>query len=272
MRLKHGFTLIELLVVISIIALLIALLLPSLGQAKEQARRTVCLSNMRATVQGCMVYADDAKSTLPPAQFTGALGDWAYSFDVKTSFGQKVPRGVGLTLAAGILHAGTEIRTIFHDPSMDTTNSIHPFHSMDVNTPNPWNGVGATYWDDPRFTDQRIITAYNYRSASWWRTHDHQQLTLDNVTGDLAIYSDMLDPRFGRRFTHIDGYNRVFGDGHGGFFPDASGVVEDLILGFGAQTTDGVGWPDTDEKAFTKIEGKKVPTGRRVGSRRGGRG
>ncbi len=53
---KKGFTLIELLVVISIIALLLAILLPALGKAKESARRVVCRSNLRQLTIGCLVY------------------------------------------------------------------------------------------------------------------------------------------------------------------------------------------------------------------------
>src|SRR5262245_29065831 len=56
-RNPRGFTLIELLVVVAIIALLIAILLPSLNKAKEQTRLVVCLSRMRTIGQGVMIYA-----------------------------------------------------------------------------------------------------------------------------------------------------------------------------------------------------------------------
>ena len=62
---RRGFTLIELLVVVAIIALLIAILLPSLGKARELSNRSVCAANVRGIGQSMAVYAKDNNDSYP---------------------------------------------------------------------------------------------------------------------------------------------------------------------------------------------------------------
>jgi prepilin-type N-terminal cleavage/methylation domain-containing protein len=62
---RRGFTLVELLVVIGIIALLISILLPALGKARESAKRTMCLSNLRQVHQAFYFYALDNRDQVP---------------------------------------------------------------------------------------------------------------------------------------------------------------------------------------------------------------
>lgn len=70
---RRGFTLIELLVVIAIIAVLIALLLPAIQQAREAARRSQCVNNMKQLALGLQNYISN-HTVLPPSGFAPPWG------------------------------------------------------------------------------------------------------------------------------------------------------------------------------------------------------
>lgn len=72
-----GFTLIELLVVIAIIAILAALLFPVFARARENARRTSCISNVRQIGTAWMMYVQDYDESYPPSNtINGANAEW----------------------------------------------------------------------------------------------------------------------------------------------------------------------------------------------------
>ena len=72
---ETGFTLIELLVVIAIIAILAAILFPVFAQAREKARQTSCLSNMKQIGLAALLYSQDYDETLPLTERGGDVDD-----------------------------------------------------------------------------------------------------------------------------------------------------------------------------------------------------
>lgn len=76
-RTGRGFTLVELLVVIGIIAVLISILLPTLGSVRRQATVVKCASNLRSVGQTVMVYANTNRDFLPPRWREGVIGSSA---------------------------------------------------------------------------------------------------------------------------------------------------------------------------------------------------
>lgn len=81
-RKQEYFTLIELLVVIAIIAILAAMLLPALNRARDRARTSTCMNNLKQAGAAAMLYAGDHNDYLVPSRYeingSGLCGGWAF--------------------------------------------------------------------------------------------------------------------------------------------------------------------------------------------------
>ena len=77
----HGFTLVELLVVVSIIAMLLGILMPSLGRARKMGHRIVCMSNVRRLSISMRLYLDSNNDNFPPDRIRGNY-EWEQSISI----------------------------------------------------------------------------------------------------------------------------------------------------------------------------------------------
>jgi prepilin-type N-terminal cleavage/methylation domain-containing protein len=146
---KHGFTLIELLVVISIIALLIALLLPALAKARIVALRAICASNMQQVGLAIAEYAGEFRGQYPPN-----IGD-DFPFGVMGGgpLGGMPPFGLELLYYSGVAPSGY--------PAATATNATTPFHPG-ILTPNA-QGLSLLFCPEPGYSqsEQAVFNPFN---------------------------------------------------------------------------------------------------------------
>ena len=140
MECKKGFTLIELLVVIAIIAILAAILFPVFAQAREKARQTTCLSNVKQLCLGMLMYAQDWDETFPGGweSYPGGKAGWTIDAGGIASWTSRIfpylkSRGIGhcpsdpicadamsYKAAAGCTYDPANIDSFYWDPNIPT--------------------------------------------------------------------------------------------------------------------------------------------------------
>ncbi|MEL7088926.1 MAG: DUF1559 domain-containing protein [Planctomycetota bacterium] len=205
---RHAFTLIELLVVISIIALLIGLLLPALGAARDAARGSACLSNLRQVGIAMATYSADHKNKIVPGR--ALVTDGAVSRE--TSYAAILARGgYGPAQNVTLIPAGSDSLTqsLFRCPEGEGLRedpAALPADKLDF-------AVNARYWRTaatPTFSEV-VNTWYGFNGTSSEAYNEWQPMTWH----DGATPAVFQDSDFFRSPTEtvmiLDGLKNVLG-------------------------------------------------------------
>ena len=243
-KILYGFTLIELLVVIAIIAVLAAILFPVFAQAREKARQTACVSNLKQIGNGLMMYVQDYDERIPDRHL-----------DLKAAVGVSPLDGWrpwgGASYPTSDPRAGWA--AIVFDPyiknneiwTCPTVKAIFGgVQQVEQATSGAANAPVTRYWmwrfdrnDDPVLlktcwgkTDQQCVDdIHTYRTTDPFGITDK---TVDDATSvtDVEIAVDPYFPdssllpnvpaNLKGKSAHFGGRNRLLLDGHAKFFRD----------------------------------------------------
>jgi prepilin-type processing-associated H-X9-DG protein/prepilin-type N-terminal cleavage/methylation domain-containing protein len=212
-----GFSLVELLIVISIIALLIGLLLPALGRARESARGIQCLSNLRQMAIAAQAYVSVNRGYYPPAYFSATNGSEtvAYSWDFTS-----VSDGAATRVIPGLLWQNNDPTQIQQCPSFDGSSNSpgDPYTGYNYNTSFIGHGQGEAF-PVPLF-DPTPAKASSIRHPSGVAMFGDGQWALGADKYMRAPFANPGDALFTGRFAGTQGFrhqgktNVAFCDGH----------------------------------------------------------
>lgn len=202
---KIGFTLIELLIVIAIIAILAAILFPVFARARENARRSSCLSNEKQQVIGLMQYVQDFDERLP--HYDDHNDKSWFNFILPYVKNTQVFRCPSVTKTTATF-ASNKAST-YCMPGLGTAGR-KVIYSQD--------GTHMSLVKEPARTFMILESAYqhdddpDYVTKGW----GYMMCRLDNV-GAPELENYVVSVR------HLDGYNVAFVDGHVKWLADGQG-------------------------------------------------
>jgi len=206
---KKGFTLIELLVVIAIIALLLSVLLPALGRAKEAAKRISCSSNLKQLTIAWMTYANSNDDKAVQCQATRPPGDDATNFDY-TEEGWTgwnyfdLPEEVQIRqIQRGLLFDYAKSVKLYQCPASKNNEGLRTYSLSTV-----WNPSGSGSSDGPKI----------FRKINEARIASGRIVFVDTVAVDYdARHNQYYDrPKWINipNWRHANGSTFSFADGH----------------------------------------------------------